>query len=365
MSEEQNGYAENKDLAMITHQAQVSMFLNEQRFEFAQRIGKMIAASTMVPEHFRNNLGNCMIALNLAERLGLDVFGLMSTSYVVHGRPGFEAKLMIAIFNARTQLFIPPLRWEFKGDFPKGKDAAARAYAVDKETKEPLYGEWIDWQLVQAEGWDKKQGSKWLTMPGQMFRYRSASFFINAYEPGLKMGIMTVDEINDSIIDVTPEKVIPKIENGGKASYEIKTAPPEKAPTPDTTGGLTLQQETLLKEIRDARPKAGKNASDNYRSLLLGKIEILASLPVTSQNMARAKWDNADMGPWPLDPKEPTPVTVVTEPSVPERNGGGQLFEDELVECPKEQAGVGVSECEQCSDASRCQSFQEYRHEQA
>jgi len=204
---------EKKELGLM--QREPSIFLSMERFEFAKKVAGMLAASTMVPDHFRGGagVGNCMIMLNLSERLGIDVFGLMQTSYTVHGRPGFEAKLVIALFNERTKLFIPPLRWEMKGDFPKGKDAACRAYAKDKETGENLYGDWIDFDLIKGMGWydktgpDKKvESNMWRNMPGQMYRYRSASFFINAYEPGLKMGIQTIDELQDTIIDITPER---------------------------------------------------------------------------------------------------------------------------------------------------------------
>uniref|UniRef100_A0A6H2A6G0 Putative DNA recombination protein n=1 Tax=viral metagenome TaxID=1070528 RepID=A0A6H2A6G0_9ZZZZ len=241
--------AKNEGMDIITQQAQVSMFLNEQRFEFAQRIGNMLAKSTMVPEHFRANLGNCLIALNLAERLGIDVFALMQTSYVVKGRPGFEAKLLIAIFNAKSKLFMPPLRWEFKGDFPYGQDAGCRAYAKDKETDENLYGEWIDFKMIKKMGWyDKKgpdgtvDGNMWRSIPGQMYRYRAASFFINVYEPGLKMGIRTVDELEDTIIDITPLPSL-KIEGQkepepGADPYEVKTVQKEK-PTTNGRGGGT------------------------------------------------------------------------------------------------------------------------------
>lgn len=255
MSEEAAKYdvaTQDEQFGLITKQAQVSMFLNEQRFEFAQRIGKMLSASTMIPEHFRNNLGNCMIALNLSERLGIDVFGLMQTSYVVHGRPGFEAKLLIAVFNSRTKLFFPPLRWEMKGDFPKGQDAACRAFAVDKETREPLYGEWIDWEMVRGEGWLDKAGSKWKTIPGQMFRYRAASFFINVYEPGLKMGIQTVDELEESIIDITPRPSL-KIEGDkeaepGKDPYEVKPIQKEEPVTVETVAPETMDEKALYRE---------------------------------------------------------------------------------------------------------------------
>jgi hypothetical protein len=232
MSEELVKY-ENENKMVVSNQSQ-SIFLSMERFEFAKKVASMLASSSYVPDQFRgpSGVGNCMIMLNLSERLGVDIFGLMQTSYVVHGRPGFEAKLIIALFSAQTKLFVPPIRWEMKGDFPKGPDAACRAYAKDKKTGENLYGEWIDWELIKAEGWDKDKGSmksKWNTMPGQMFRYRSASFFINAYEPGLKMGIMTVDELEDNVIDVTPRPArsakddAPPVQT--VTQYEIKPDP--------------------------------------------------------------------------------------------------------------------------------------------
>jgi hypothetical protein len=159
----------------------------------------------MVPDHFRNNLGNCLIALNLSERLNVDAFMLMQTMFVISGKPGIEAKLATALFNERTKLFYPPLRYEKEGDYPKGKDARCRAYAKDKASDDMLYGEWIDWPLVEAEGWSKKNGSKWQTMPGQMFVYRAAVFFIRQYEAGVLLGLETKEELEDMIIDVTPK----------------------------------------------------------------------------------------------------------------------------------------------------------------
>jgi len=349
MSEDRAQYQvtgkEETGMGLVTKQAQVSMFLNEQRFEFAQRIGKMLAASTMVPEHFRNNIGNCLIALNMSERLGIDVFGLMQTSYVVHGRPGFEAKLLIALFNSRTELFTAPLRWEMKGDFPKGQDAKCRAYAVDKETKEPLYGEWIDWPLVKAEGWFDKANSKWKTMPGQMFRYRSASWFINVYEPGLKMGIQTVDELEDMIIDVTPKrKDIPaitelppegediynvksdkdsigdKMKGMGKEAFEDDIKPlvdMESAPK-----GLEMTQERFSAMLKGSRPGRSPKAAEEYVALVSGYPELFMKLPQEEKDAAKAKFP--DGFKWPYEP--PERVEVASSPPL----NGNRSFADYL-----------------------------------
>lgn len=334
---------ESADLA-VTKQAQVSMFLNEERFEFGYRIAKMLSISTMVPDHFRGNIGNCMIALNLAERLNMDVVGLMQTSYVVHGRPGFEAKLPIALFNARTKVFIPPIKWETKGDFPKGEDAACRAYAIDKETKEPLYGEWIDFNLVKGMGWLDKKGpdgtkesNMWRNMPGQMYRYRSASFFINVYEPGLKMGIQTVDELQDMVIDVTPQREIKiePVEKPAKEPYKVKDIP-------QSVDGL------LKQEFKDAK-KLMKEQLDRYEE------EGTEQSPKDSKRKPTAK-----------DSIEKVVKTIKADLQAEIDTPPIGRLKMLMIYCPinGHKKHTDVCATNKCEKAAKCDPFKEWQHEQ-
>jgi hypothetical protein len=61
--------------------------------------------------------------------------------------------------------------------------------------------------MVEAEGWNKKPGSKWLTMPEQMFLYRAGAFLVRVYAPEIAMGLPTIEELRDVLteVDVTPE----------------------------------------------------------------------------------------------------------------------------------------------------------------
>lgn len=52
-------------------------------------------------------------------------------------------------------------------------------------------------QMADDEGWTKKNGSKWKTMPQLMLRYRAASFFSSLNCPELTMGLYTKEEIED------------------------------------------------------------------------------------------------------------------------------------------------------------------------
>jgi hypothetical protein len=78
---------------------QRSLFLNVAKFEQMQRAAQMLARATFVPDAFQGNIGNCMIALDLADRMKTHPVMLMQVMYIVHGRPGFEGKFLSALVN--------------------------------------------------------------------------------------------------------------------------------------------------------------------------------------------------------------------------------------------------------------------------
>ena len=168
-------------------------------WELAQRIAKAFAAADLVPQQYRGNLPNCLIALEMANRMGASPLMVMQNLYLVHGTPGWSAKFLIASFNQSGK--FSALRYEFNKD-AKGKPIACRAWAVERATGEKLVGANVSLDMAASEGWSTKAGSKWKTMPEQMMMYRAASFFVRTYAPELSMGLRTVDEIADNVIDV-------------------------------------------------------------------------------------------------------------------------------------------------------------------
>lgn len=168
---------------------------DSQGFELAQRVGKLFATSTLVPKQYQGNMPNCVIALNMASRMGADPMMVMQNLYIVHGTPGWSAQFLIATFNKSGR--FSALRYEFCGT--QGKDDyGCTAVATELATGEVLRGTTITIALAKAEGWYQKSGSKWQTMPQQMLMYRTASWFIRAYAPEIAMGLHTAEEINDT-----------------------------------------------------------------------------------------------------------------------------------------------------------------------
>ena len=177
-------------------------FTTLQGFELAQRAAKALSQSTLVPKEYQNNLPNCIVALNMAQRLNADPLMVMQNLVIVHGRPTWSAQFMISTVNACGN--FSALRYEWRGDESKD-DWACRAWAIERSTNERLDGTWISIAMAKKEGWYQKSGSKWQTMPQQMLMYRAGSWWARAYAPELSMGLTSAEEAAD-IIDVTPDK---------------------------------------------------------------------------------------------------------------------------------------------------------------
>ena len=158
------------------------------------------ASSSMVPEQFRNNPANCMIAIEMAYRINASIFATMQSLAIVKGKPSFSAQFLIGCFNTSGK--YSPLRFEWLGG-PNDEEWGCRACAKDLRTGETLYGAWVTKEMAMKEGWWSKKDSKgneisqWQTMPEQMFRYRAATFLIRAYAPEISLGMQTADELQD------------------------------------------------------------------------------------------------------------------------------------------------------------------------
>lgn len=196
-------------------------------FEMLQRQAKMFSSSSLVPKDFQSNAANCAIGINIAKRLGADPFMVLQNIDIIHGRPSFRATFLIAMVNASGR--FEPLQFRMEGDEGKPSRSCV-AWTKSKADGTPLEGPKITLEMAKAEGWSTKNGSKWLTMPELMLRYRAAAFFARLYAPDITLGMMTAEEAVDmgSVRDVTPAKIPfiaapPKLENAKQTEpREIK-----------------------------------------------------------------------------------------------------------------------------------------------
>jgi len=253
-----NGLATRPDEGTIVTMG----FGSLQSFEFMQRTARMFSSSSMVPTAYRaqvlkkfqddkgnwqerweenpSALPNCMIALNMSQRMNADPLMIMQNLHAIEGRPSWSSQFIIAAINSCGR--YSPLRfdmvpgeeieascttWDGWGKNKKAVVTTVRvvnvscvAWAIELATNTRLESPKVSMEMAVNEGWYGKNGSKWQSMPDLMLRYRSAAFFGRIYAPELLMGLPSAEEARD-IIDVTPQA------DGSFAMDPVNTTSPQ------------------------------------------------------------------------------------------------------------------------------------------
>jgi len=206
-----------------------SVFSGIRAFEDAQRIAKALASSTLIPPQFQgqNGFANCLVALEIAGRMNISPFLCMQHLHIIHGRPSWSSAFIIAMVNGCGR--FTPLRFEVSGE---GDSLACYAVATDIKTDQELKGPTITMAMDKKEGWATKSGSKWITMPELMIRYRAAAFWGRLFAGDLLVGLQTQEEV----IDVETVKVsvgIDELNAKVQAAPVVEPEPAKPVEEPD------------------------------------------------------------------------------------------------------------------------------------
>ena len=385
--------ATKEDQAMMIRES-ASLFFNVAKFEHAQRVARVFAESTMVPGQFKGNIGNCVIALNFAERMHVDPFMLMQNMYIVHGRPGVEAKLAIALINGSGK-FTDPLEFEMDGeDTDKQK---CRAYGTRAGTKKVVYGPWVTWQMVVDEGWNKDKTnrqtgevikSKWNTLRDLMFNYRAAMFFARLHCPEVLLGLQTTEEILDFV----------DLERQANGSYQMKETPEDLTKRihgstkekPETSDKDPLPLGVLEAERELFNAFNHKKSTGLEPEVMARKEQILNASADFQEWLEYTKWPNVYKGsrayPFvkqevatsgeiatPSTQKEPTPEVTDPDPQPgpEEKTPAPQVLGDKVydVKCNRPEIAMDFTYQEYCEtrcsyknkeDGSVCEDYMAY-----
>lgn len=216
-------------------------FFDPVQFDTMQRVCKLFASSELVPDMYKASdknpmdkaMANCMIAIEIAQRIGASPLMVMQNMVPIYGKPSWSSKFLVATVNTCGR--FNPLQYRFteKGmlgmvdytdyvwdnatrskravlkqfDGKKIMDIECVAYTTAKGSDKVLESSPVSVRLAIQEGWYTKNGSKWQTMTRQMLMYRAASFWTSVYAPELSMGMKTVEEYQD-IQDVDYQGII-------------------------------------------------------------------------------------------------------------------------------------------------------------
>ena len=137
------------DRRMISNPAQDiqlsnNIFSGWREFQAAMKMAETLSGSTIVPKDYQNNPGNCLIALEMAIRLGVSPMMTMQNLYVVNGRPAWSSQYIVAMIN-NSHKYKTELQYHMEG---QGDNL--RCYAC--KSRRVVFQEWF--QVADYAGSD-------------------------------------------------------------------------------------------------------------------------------------------------------------------------------------------------------------------
>lgn len=136
---------------------QLSVFANAESFNLATRMASALAQSTVVPRAYQGNVGNCMIAIEMASRINTSPMMVMQNLYIVNGNPAWSSQWIIAMINS-SKRYKTELQFEFGYD-SDDEGLSCKAWAEDYSGHR-VEGPKITMKMAREEGWSTKSGSK-------------------------------------------------------------------------------------------------------------------------------------------------------------------------------------------------------------
>lgn len=184
----------------------MTMWSDTKSMNAAMKVANLLAKSQLLPEQYIGHPENCLIAIDIANRMRVSPLLVAQNLYIVRGKPGWSGSFAISAINNCGK--FSPLDFVYTENGGGGCYAQATRLSDGKLLK----GTEITLDMAKNEGWSTKPGSKWLTMSEQMLAYRAGSFFARAYCPEVLLGVQTIDEIQDVNGYVDEDKSVVTIE---------------------------------------------------------------------------------------------------------------------------------------------------------
>lgn len=188
------------EVIIAEKQGTVSPFTDRESFQKAFDIGRQVASSQLVPQNYQGKPTDCVIAIDIANRMGVSPMFVMQNLYVVKGKPSWSGQACMSLIRGSGE--FEKVRPVYIGE--KGTDSwGCYIQARDKETGEIVKGPEVTISMAKAEKWYSKpdkygnETSKWQTMPELMLSYRAAAFFARVYIPNALMGVSVEGEVED------------------------------------------------------------------------------------------------------------------------------------------------------------------------
>ncbi|WP_218689075.1 RecT family recombinase [Psychrobacter sp. BF1] len=230
-----------------------NLIINPQAFYQMSQFAEMMAKSkSMVPEHMRGNIGDCLAVCMQALQWGMNPFAVAQKTFNIKGVIGYEAQLVNAVITSRAPT-TGRLQFEWFGDWEKilGKFVDKPSKFDDKNGNKTTYKA-PNWNTKDEEGlgvkvWATLRGEDnpreltllmsqaltrnstlWTEDPKQQIAYLAIKRWARLHCPDVILGVYTPDELADRG-NSEPRNVTPKTANAGAESLMQRVSSAKQA----------------------------------------------------------------------------------------------------------------------------------------
>lgn len=170
----------------------LTMWNDLKMFETTQRMAKLLSASTIAPQNYRGNIADCVVAIDIGNRMGLSPLVVMQNSQIVHGNFSWKGTACKAMIDSCGK--YERTRYVEVGE--EGKDSYGVYLEATTKDGEIIKGVTVTVGMAKAEGWWQRN-PKWANLTSLMLRYRASAFFMRTECASLAMGFLTSEENED------------------------------------------------------------------------------------------------------------------------------------------------------------------------
>lgn len=241
-----------------------------EQLKAAEEISRALCGTDFVPVHFRNNVPASTAAVLYGATLGMDPLAAWQAIYVIKGRVGLYAKVMVAILQAAGH----DVWTESQSDTSVTVCARRKDWPENRITR-------CTWDASRAMKAELYTNSKYKTNPQQMFYARAASEACRQTAPDALHGMTySVEEIEDmepvaitatiapvAVADITG---IPAVEEGPRATRDQVDQISDlcgRLGTAGPSGCLNLVGEILKRPVGSSREVSAAEADTVLREL--------------------------------------------------------------------------------------------------
>ncbi|MGX1598622.1 hypothetical protein ACWIDS_16350 [Dietzia maris] len=160
----------------------------------AHELGTAMAQTAMVPKHFQGKPGDCAAAILYGAELGLNAIQSLQNIMVINGKPGIEARTMVALVKKRGY------RIETVESGPESVTVRGTAPSGETETS--------TWTMSRATTAGFTSNALYKKIPEQMLYAKAATEVCRKLAPDVLLGMpYSVEEMRLEPIQAKSERV--------------------------------------------------------------------------------------------------------------------------------------------------------------